>query len=157
MRLVTILFLSVFLSLNSFAETLQVDIKTINLKGDYADLKETLEMAITDHGMVISKVFHISDMLQRTGKAIGAKKQVYNKGEILSFCSARLSRKMMEMNPEYISFCPFRISIYAVANDVNNIQLTYQSIKSSDPTIQKKVFYKINKLLETIVSEVLDS
>ena len=157
MRLLTILFLSVFFSLNCFAQTFKTEIKTVTINGDYAEIKESLEMAITDHGMVISKVFHISDMLERTGKAVGSIKAVYKKGEILSFCSASLSRKMMEENPEFISFCPFKISIYSLANDANQIQLTYQAIIASDAMVQKNIFFKINQLLASIVSEVIDS
>jgi uncharacterized protein (DUF302 family) len=157
MRLVIFLFFLLFLSLSSIAETLKIDIKTITIKGDYADIKETLEMAITDRGMVISKVFFIADMLQRTGKVVGATNLVYVNGEILSFCSARLSRKMMQANPEYISICPFKISVYSLPNNPANIYLTYQAIVSSDPQTQKNVFYSINQLLATIVSEVVDS
>jgi uncharacterized protein (DUF302 family) len=156
MRLLTILFLSVFFSLNGVAETLKIEIKTVTINGDYAEIKETLEMAIANQGMVISKVFKISDMLQRTAQAVGATKQIYRQGESLSFCSAILSREMMKFNPDYISFCPFKISIYHLPDTANSIHLTYQTIHSSDNRTQQLVFYKINKLLAEIVAEVVE-
>ena len=37
----------------------------------YANIKENIEMAITDQGLIISGTLHISDMLNRTGKDLG--------------------------------------------------------------------------------------
>lgn len=80
----------------------------------FADVREALTLAIENRGLVINYTSHIADMLARTGADIGAGKQVFGQAEIIEFCSAKLSRQMMEADPHTIVLCPFAIAIYTL-------------------------------------------
>ena len=67
---------------------------------------DAITLAIEGRGLVINYVSHIGDMLERTGADIGATRQVFAKAEIIEFCSAGLSRQMMELDPHNIVLCP---------------------------------------------------
>ena len=81
-------------------------------KGSFKDVRDAVEMAITDRGMIINNVSHVGEMLERTGKDLGETKQIFVQAEVLEFCSAVISRKMMEPDPDNIVFCPYTISEY---------------------------------------------
>ena len=114
--------------------------------GSFEEVKEAVSMAIENRGLVINYTSHIADMLGRTGADIGAGRKIFDKAEILEFCSAGLSRKMMEMDPHNIVMCPFAVSIYTLPNEKNTVWLSY-----------RKPFGKASKLvgdlLEGVVSE----
>jgi uncharacterized protein (DUF302 family) len=65
-------------------------------------------------------------MLQRTGADIGASRQVFAQAEIIEFCSASLSRKMMEADPHNIVLCPFAISIYTLPGETDATWVAYR-------------------------------
>ncbi len=77
----------------------------------FDDTRDAITLAIEGRGLVINYVSHIGDMLDRTGADIGATRQVYAKAEIIEFCSAGLSRQMMELDPHNIVLCPFAIAV----------------------------------------------
>ena len=92
----------------------------------FADVREALTLAIENRGLVINYTSHIADMLARTGADLGATKKIYEKAEIIEFCSAGLSRKMMEADPHNIVLCPFAISIYTLPGDRNGTWVAYR-------------------------------
>jgi uncharacterized protein (DUF302 family) len=99
------------------------------LTGNFADARDAIVMAIENRGLVINYTSHIADMLQRTGADIGATRQIFEQAEIIEFCSAGLSRKMMEMDPHNIVFCPFSISIYTLPGEKNTTWVSYRQPK----------------------------
>ena len=70
-----------------------------------------LENAILDQGLVIDHVSHTGDMLERTKADVGAETTIFTKADIYSFCSAALSRKVMEIDPMNVQFCPYDIFV----------------------------------------------
>jgi uncharacterized protein (DUF302 family) len=84
---------------------------------DFDEVRDSVVMAIENRGLVVNYVSHIGDMLERTGNDIGAKRKIFSKAETIEFCSAALSRKMMEADPHNIVLCPFAISIYTVPGE----------------------------------------
>ena len=80
----------------------------------FDETREAVTMAIENRGLVINYVSHLGEMLERTGADIGASRRIFGKAQIIEFCSARLSRQMMEADPHNIVLCPFAISIYAL-------------------------------------------
>lgn len=96
------------------------------VSGSFADTKEAIVMAIENRGLVINYTSHIADMLQRTGADIGASRQIYAQAEIIEFCSAGLSRRMMEADPHNIVLCPFAISIYTLPGDKSGTWVSYR-------------------------------
>lgn len=83
----------------------------------FEDVRDAVVMAIENRGLVINYTSHIADMLARTGADIGASKKVFEQAEIIEFCSAKLSRQMMEADPHNIVLCPFAISIYRLPGE----------------------------------------
>lgn len=92
----------------------------------FADTLEAVVMAIENRGLVINYTSHIGEMLARTGADLGASKQIFGKAEIIEFCSARLSRQMMEADPHNIVLCPFAISIYTLPGETGTTWVAYR-------------------------------
>ncbi|KAB2309738.1 DUF302 domain-containing protein [Betaproteobacteria bacterium SCN2] len=106
-------------------------------QGSYADVRDFIRMGIESEGLVINNTGHIADMLERTGKDVGASKQVYTGGEQFEFCSATLSRTMMEADPHAIALCPFVISVYQLPND-KTVYVSYRKpAKTKNPELRK--------------------
>ena len=71
-------------------------------KGEFKEVKERVLHAIEGRGLVLNYTARIGAMLERTGKDIGAPRQVYAEAEMLEFCSAKISRDTMEADPRNI-------------------------------------------------------
>ena len=96
------------------------------VNGRYDEVRESLVMAIEGRGLVINYTAHIGAMLDRTGKDLGASKRIFEQAESFEFCSAGLSRKMMEAQAANIVFCPFAISIYTLPGKPELVHLAYR-------------------------------
>lgn len=96
------------------------------LAGNFADTREAIVLAIENRGLVVNYTSHIADMLERTGADIGARRKPFEQAEIIEFCSASLSRKMMEADPHNIVLCPFAISIYTLPGDKGGTWVAYR-------------------------------
>ena len=101
----------------------------------FADVREALTLAIENRGLVINYTSHIAEMLARTGADIGASKQVFGQAEIIEFCSAKLSRQMMEADPHNIVLCPFAIAIYTLPGDDKHTWISWRRPQGSAATI----------------------
>lgn len=129
--------------------------RLFSIKGNFADVREDLEMAITDRGMIINNVSHIGNMLARTRKDVGGK-QIFVEAESLEFCSSVVSRHMMEADPRNIVFCPYIISIYTLPGEKNRVHIAYRRPLPVGGPASKKALQAVEKLLHDIVSDVLE-
>lgn len=77
----------------------------------FDDVVFGLENAVTGQGLVIDSVSHTGDMLERTRGDVGSDVTIFLKADIFSFCSAALSRKVMEADPMNVQFCPYDIFV----------------------------------------------
>ena len=126
-----------------------------SMKGDFDNVKQSVVDAIQGHGLVINNISHIGDMLERTGKDLGATKQVYVKAEALEFCSATISRNMMEADPDNIVFCPYIISIYVRPDKPDTVFVAYRKPQLIGSAKSKKALKAVDNLLHDIVSEAI--
>ena len=94
--------------------------------GNFADTRDSIVMAIENRGLVVNYTSHIADMLARTGADIGARRKVFEQAEIIEFCSASLSRRMMEADPHNIVLCPFAISVYSLPGEPGKVWIAYR-------------------------------
>lgn len=124
-------------------------------KGSFAEVKEAVEMAITGRGFVINNVSHIGEMLERTGKDLGGK-QVFLKAEALEFCSASVSRQMMETDPDNIVFCPYIIAIYVVPAKPDEVRVAYRNTQMVGTPASQKSLKAVNDLLSSIIKEAVE-
>lgn len=77
----------------------------------FDDVTFGLENAILDAGLVIDHVSHTGDMLERTRGDVGSDATLFLNADIYSFCSAQVSREVMEADPMNILFCPYTIFV----------------------------------------------
>ncbi|SFB03965.1 hypothetical protein SAMN05421688_2442 [Poseidonocella pacifica] len=87
------------------------DAITYTSSQSFEDVLFGLESAILDEGLVIDSRSKVGDMLERTREDVGSDVVLYEEAEVLSFCSARVSRQVMEADPMNIVFCPYDIFV----------------------------------------------
>lgn len=131
-------------------------LKLYTSKRGFDTVKEDLEIAITNHGLVLDHTSHISAMLERTGKDIGSDKTIYGKAESLQFCSASVSRRSMEADPSNIIFCPYIIVIYTLPQDPKLVYVGYRRPIPVGSEASRASIKAIEDLLDGIVKEALN-
>ena len=149
-----ILALCLLLSLSAPAFAGKVYTVVFKTQGAYQDVRDNLQMAIEGKGLKITNTNHIGDMLERTGKDIGETTVVYEHAEQFEFCSATISRHMMEADPHAIVMCPYSIVVYKVPND-DNVYVAYRRPASSKKPALKKALGELEALLQGIIKEAM--
>jgi hypothetical protein len=71
--------------------------------GSFEDATFSVESAIIGKGLVIDYVSHTGEMLNRTGADVGSDVALFSEADIFVFCSASLSREVMEADPMNIA------------------------------------------------------
>lgn len=132
------------------------DVKRYTAFGDFNDIKAFLVSAIEQRGIKISNTAYISNMLQRTGKDLGDAKPIYKHAEAIMFCSAALSREMMQADPHNIVFCPYTILIYELARDPGTTYLSYRLPYYQAGEENDASQTKVDELLSSIIEEVVE-
>lgn len=87
------------------------DVITYEFDGDFGDATFAVESAIIDRGLVIDFVSHVGEMLNRTGEDVGSDVTIFTNADIFLFCSAAMSRRVMEADPMNIVHCPYSIFV----------------------------------------------
>ena len=123
-------------------------------QGRFQDVRDALEMAIEGKGLVINHTNKIAEMLERTGKDVGATRQVYVGGEQFEFCSATVSRRMMEADPHAMVMCPYIVSVYTIPND-KNVYISYRKPAATQNPALKKALAEVEKLLTEIIKDAM--
>lgn len=88
------------------------DAYTRTVEGSFDDIAFAVEQAIVGEGLVIDLRSHVGNMLNRTGADVGAEKELFTAADIFSFCSAKVSRQVMETDLTNVQFCPYGIFVY---------------------------------------------
>ncbi len=119
----------------------------------FDDVRQAISDAIVNRGYVIDHVSHISDMLKRTAKAVGATQEIYINAETVQFCSAVLSRRMMAADPANIALCPFAIYYYELASEPGTVYAGHRVLGPASAPASQAVLDDIDTLLDDIVRE----
>ena len=122
---------------------------------DYEEVWDGLKMALDGRGLAVSSVSHVGEMLERTGKDLGRTKKIYGEARVLEFCSAVISRDMMEKNPHFLPFCPYQIMVYTLPEDEKKVYLSYRRLIWKDDS-GKDVLEPVEKLNEELIKEVIE-
>ncbi len=124
-------------------------------KGNFADIKERVVMALENRGLVLNYTARVGDMLERTGRDLGRTQRIYGQAEVIEFCSAALSRATMEADPHNIVFCPYAIAVYTLPQAPGTVYLSYRPPRhaGSDRSVQS--LRAVEKLLADVVAEAL--
>ncbi len=83
----------------------------------FEDVVFGLENAIVDAGLVVDSVSHTGAMLERTRADLGSEVKIFENADIYSFCSAAVSRRVMEADPMNVIFCPYNIFVIQMPDD----------------------------------------
>ena len=72
---------------------------------NYADTKQDLEFAITESNFRIINRINIGNAIQER------KNKVFPKNEVILFCNLSIAEEMLALEPDFINFCPYKITI----------------------------------------------
>lgn len=101
------------------------EVKTYEFDGAYEDATFGVESAILDRGLVIDFVSKVGPMLARTKEDVGGNKDLFADAEVFLFCSATLSRKVMEADWTNLGHCPYGVFVAEPA-DGGAVQIGYR-------------------------------
>ena len=115
--------------------------------GSFDDATFSVEDAIVSKGLVIDYISHTGEMLNRTGADLGATKQIFKAADIFLFCSAVVSRKVMEADPLNIAHCPY--SIFVFENE-DGVKIGHRNYPEG---VMKEVQALLSGIVESAVNE----
>ena len=107
-KLVTATVALLFSALPALADGSKVQVYAFD--GSFEDASFAVESAIVNQGLVIDSVSHVGAMLNRTKGETGGQ-DLFQAADVFQFCSAKLSRKVMEADPLNIAYCPYRLYV----------------------------------------------
>ncbi|RBO53972.1 DUF302 domain-containing protein [Rhodovulum sp. BSW8] len=107
-----------------------------------------LENAVTGRGLVIDSVSHPGEMLERTRADVGSDRTLFLKADVYTFCSAALSRKVMEVDPLNIRFCPYAIFVLQYPDTPDHTTIGYRTFPEGE-------MKEVEALLDAIAREAV--
>ncbi|MBC7132197.1 MAG: DUF302 domain-containing protein [Roseovarius sp.] len=119
---------------------------TYPFEGSFEDATFAVESAIVGRGLVIDLRSHVGEMLNRTGADVGSDVRIFEAADIFLFCSATLSREVMEADPMNIAHCPYGIF---VAERDGAVMVGYRNMPEGE-------MQKVQAFLDEIVQDALD-
>lgn len=120
--------------------------KLYDYAGKFEDAAFEIESAIVDRGLVVDFVSHVGEMLKRTKDDVGGAKDLYENADVFLFCSAVLSREVMEADPVNLVHCPYKIFVMQMAGS-EKVQVGY-------PVMPDGPMKKVEVLLDEIARGV---
>lgn len=122
------------------------EVVTYAYEGTFDDAAFAVESAILDRGLVIDFTSHVGDMLNRTREDVGSDVKLFEAADIFVFCSATLSREVMEENPMNIGHCPYGVF---VAERDDEVMIGYRTYPEGE-------MQKVQALLDGIAQDALE-
>jgi len=122
------------------------EVVTQPFDGSFEDATFAVENAIVGEGLVIDFTSHVGEMLNRTGADVGSDVKIFEAADIFLFCSAQVSREVMEANPMNIAHCPYSIF---VADQGGEVVIGHRTYPEGE-------MQKVEALLDGIVQSALE-
>jgi len=119
---------------------------TYPFEGSFADATFAVENAIMGRGLVIDYVSHTGAMLNRTAADVGSSEKLFDEADIFLFCSAQVSRKVMEADLMNIAHCPYGIF---VTDHEEEVLIGYR-------TYPEGPMQEVQTLLDEIVQDAME-
>lgn len=132
---------TVFLAGTAMAQ----DATTYSFDGSFDDATFAVENAIIGKGLVIDLVSHVGDMMNRTGADVGSDVTIFEAADVFLFCSAQLSREVMEADFMNIAHCPYGIF---VAERDGEVMVGYRNYPEGE-------MQKVQAMLDEITREAI--
>jgi len=121
---------------------------TTTVTAAFDDVMFDVQTAITDAGLVINEVSNVGDMLERTKEAVGGTETLFTHASIFTFCSAVVSRAVMEADPTNLQYCPYRIFVSELPQAPGEITVGH-------PRYPAGAMDQVNVLLDGIIADAL--
>jgi len=115
----------------------------------YDDVVFGLESAIIDAGLKIDTLSKVGEMLERTRADIGSDKVLFTQAEVFSFCSAKVSRAVMEADPMNIVFCPYDIFVAELPDKPGQTTIGYRQFPEG-------AMQQVQSMLDAIVQSAIE-
>ena len=131
------------------------ELLTKSKSGSFEDVKFDLTNAVIERGLVVDYTGSVAGMLDRTGADVGSTKKLYRHAEYFVFCSAKLSRQMMEADPSNFGFCPFVVFIYEREDKPGEIVVGARPPTTRGDDASRKALAEVVALLDGIVSDAV--
>lgn len=93
---------------------------------------------------MIDHVSHVGEMLERTRADVGSDVVLFTNADAYSFCSAKVSREVMEAGPMNIAYCPYSIFIAERADTPGEVTIGFSAFPEGE-------MQKVQALLDGIV------
>ena len=116
----------------------------------FEDVAAGLQDAVINRGYVVDYRGYIGEMLERTAADVGAEKVLYSDAEFVVFCSAVVSRRMMEADIGNIAFCPYVLFAYEAEDNPGEVVVGYRPLPPGEGRDE------VNALLEEIAREAAE-
>lgn len=106
----------------------QQDFYSVTTEKPLQEVLDDIEFAITERNLRITNRLHIGKTIRERGNS------EFPDYEIILYCSLTFAEKMLELTPDYINYCPGRITVRKSNNhviitaplwpdDTNNVEL----------------------------------
>ncbi|MEM5491964.1 DUF302 domain-containing protein [Hoeflea sp. AS16] len=141
--------MAVFL-LPSAAHAAGDDVKTVESDAAFADVTSGIENAIVNRGFKVDYHGFIGEMLKRTATDVDANKMLYKDAEFFTFCSAVVSRKVMEADIGDIAYCPYVVFAYEPAETPGKVTVGFRKLPAGGERDA------VNALLSDIIEDAAE-
>jgi uncharacterized protein (DUF302 family) len=136
--------LAAFSAAPALAETPPV---TYVVEDSFDAITFAVESAILDAGLVIDHTSHTGEMLERTRADVGSDTVLFTAADIFSFCSATVSRQVMEADLSNIQNCPYTIFVYETPDAPGKVTVGHRAYQGS--------MAPVRNLMSDILTEAL--
>lgn len=116
----------------------------------FADAAQGVNSAIVNKGFKVDYHGFVGDMLKRTAEDVGASKELYKDAEFFTFCSAVVSRSVMEKDIGDIAYCPYVVFVYEDAATPGKVTIGHRKLPEGGGRDQ------VNEILNDIVTSASD-
>ena len=101
---------------------------TYEVEAPFEDVTFDLRLAIEGRGFVIDSTSHVGDMLNRTAADVGASRTIFTRADVFQFCSAAVSRAVMEADILNIAHCPYGVFAFETPERPGVVTVGYRAL-----------------------------
>jgi uncharacterized protein (DUF302 family) len=112
-------------------------------KKSFLEVIQDSEFAITENNFRITNRLHIGDAIQKRGNT------TFPQNEVILFCNLTIAEEMLKIEPRYINYCPYKITITELGNEIL-VGTRLLPVKSRNKKMDE-IAKNINKILHTMV------
>jgi len=121
------------------------NITSVTMPEALDDMEFAVESAILDAGLKIDFTSHSGAMLERTRADVGSDVVLFTGATIYNFCSATVSRQVIEADINNITYCPYSIFLYSTPDKPGETVIGHQ-------TYPGETMQPANDLLDEIIA-----